>query len=142
MRVACVSVPILACLAISGCGGSQPSARLSAAQLASQATAICQRAADEERAPGSFGERVARLHEIGTREIDELRRLAPPSSEDATYRAFVAEGERLIELAERLAGARGQALAGPVMAEGRTGVARLRALEQPLGLTACSAGAG
>jgi hypothetical protein len=98
------------------------------------------RAADEERAPGSFDERVARLHQIGIREIDELRRLEPPSSEEATYRAFLAEGERLIELAERLAGARGQALARPVLAEGRAGVARLQALEQPLGLTACSAG--
>jgi hypothetical protein len=142
MRVARASFAALGCLALAGCGGSQKVQRLTAAQLASQASAICHRAATEERTPGGVGEHLARVHEIGTRELGDLRKLQPPSSEDPAYRGFLAEGERLIELAERLAAARGGALERQAMAEGRAGVARLQALEQPLGLAACSASAG
>jgi hypothetical protein len=142
MRGARATIAILICAAFAGCGSAQPTTRLTAAQLAGQASAICQRAASEEAAPGSFGERVSRLQGIGRREIKDLRKLSPPSSEDATYHAFLAQGERLIKLAVRLSHGEGSAVAQQVIAEGRASVARLQALEQPLGLAACSAPTG
>ena len=141
LRVAGAFV-VVACLA--GCGGSG-SGPLTAAQLATQGSAICARAASEEKALDVTSMAVAlpRLEAIGNRENTDLSKLSAPANEQASYHALLSEASQVVSLLRSLE----SAIAGggnpppELLARGRELTRRLAALDGPLGMGVCSAAA-
>jgi hypothetical protein len=134
-------IAVLVCLALPGCGSSG-SGPLTAAQLASRGSSICVRAVSEEKAlhVASVRSALPRLEEIGTREVADLSKLAPPASEQASYKALLGEASQLVGLLRPLqsALAGGETPPPELLAHARELAARLAALDGPLGMGACS----
>jgi hypothetical protein len=139
------AVAALAALALSGCGSSGGSS-LTAAELASQGSAICERAKSEENAlhvQNAQGIRLAipRLQEIGTRELTDLSKLSPPASEQSKYHELLKTGSEVNALLKRLSSALTTHASAPpeLLAHGRELTAHLAALAAPLDMSSCSA---
>ena len=133
---------LVAGVTLAGCGKSH-SGRLTAAQLAQQGSAICQRAEAEEKALHSQNLRAAlpRLQEIAGHQVADLAKLSPPRSEQASYYALLGEASRLVGLLRTLASATAHGASAPpeLLARGREAAGRLEQLDRPLGLGVCSA---
>lgn len=132
-------------LAAAGCDGG--SDRLSERELRERANAICARydeQIDEVAAPTSadevarFAERAAELTREG---VAELRALEPPAELEEDYARFLAEGDGVVALSERLARA---ARAGDVaeletiLAEAQESERRSDRIARELGLDDCA----
>jgi hypothetical protein len=138
------ALAISACLGITGCGGSAADP-LSAAQLASQGSAICERAESEERALNAqnaqgMREAIPHLEEIGSHEQASLSKLSPPPAEQSTYHEFLSTASELVGLLKPLGSALASGETPPpeLLAHGRELAARAAALDRPLGMSACS----
>jgi hypothetical protein len=135
----------LASLALAGCGNSG-GGPLTASELASQGSAICERAKSEENAlhvQDAQGIRLAipHLEEIGAHELADLSNLSPPSSEQSSYRELLRTGSEVNALLKPLSSALATEGRPPpeLLAHGRELTARLAALAGPLGMSVCSA---
>jgi hypothetical protein len=135
----------LACLVLTGCGSSAESP-LTVAELASQGSAICERAKAEEnalRVQSIQGMRLAipRLEEIGVRELTALSKLSPPASEQGSYNELLKTGSEVNALLKPLSSALATDGSAPaeLFAHGRELTAHLAALAGPLGMSSCSA---
>jgi hypothetical protein len=136
------AVATLASLALAGCGSSGPGS-LTAAELASQGSAICERATAEQNLLHVQNVRLAipRLEEIGARELAELSKLSPPPSEQGTYHKLLRTGSEVNALLKPLSSAlvtEGRAPAR-LLAHGRELTARLAVLAGSLDMSVCSA---
>jgi hypothetical protein len=132
----------LASLALTSCGSSDRSP-LTAAELASQANAICERAKSEENALNvqSIRPAIPRLEEIGARELTKLSKLSPPASEQSSYHELLKTGSEVNALLKPLSSALATDGSAPpeLLARGRELTARLAALAGPLDMSPCSA---
>lgn len=142
------AVAALASLALTGCGSSGTSP-LTAAELASQGSAICERAKSEENAlhvQNAHGMRLAipRLEEIGAHELTDLSKLSPPASEQSSYHELLKTGSEVNALLKPLSSALVTHGSAPpeLLAHGRELTARLAALAGPLDMSSCSSSAG
>ena len=97
-----------ACVALAGCGGDGGGDRLSRAELVSRADAICR---TYEARLDALGQptNVDELKEFADKSVpiakegrDELRALEPPEDLEATYDAWLEQGDEAIEIVERL----------------------------------------
>lgn len=137
-------VAVFASLALTACGGSGRSP-LTAAELASQGNAICERAKSEENAlhaQNAQGMRLAipRLEEIGAHELTGLSKLSPPASEQSNYHELLKTASEVDALLKPLSSdlaTDGSAPAG-LLAHGRELTSRFAALAGPLGMSPCS----
>jgi len=137
-------VAMFVSLALSGCGGSSGSP-LSAAELASQGNAICERAKSEENAlhvQNAQGMRLAipRLEEIGAHELADLSKLAPPASEQNSYHELLTTASEVDGLLKPLSSDLATAGSAPpeLLAHGRALTSRFAALTGPLDMSSCS----
>jgi hypothetical protein len=135
----------LASLALTGCGISGKSP-LTAAELASQGSAICERAKAEEdtlQVQSLQGMRLAipRLEEIGARELTALSKLSPPASERRSYNELLKTGSEVNALLKPLSSALATDGSAPpeLLAHGRALTGRLATVAGPLGMSSCSA---
>jgi hypothetical protein len=141
-----VLVPVaatLASLALTGCGSTVTSP-LTAAELASQGSAICERAKSEDNALHVQSVRLAipRLEEIGARELTDLSKLSPPASEQGSYNELLKTGSEVNALLKPLSSALAIDDGNPppeLLAHGRALTSRLAALAGPLDMSSCSA---
>jgi hypothetical protein len=134
----------LASLALTSCGSSGRSP-LTAAELASQGSAICERAKSEENAlqvQSVQGMRLAipRLEEISARELTNLSKLSPPASEQSSYHELLRTGSEVNALLKPLSSALAADGSAPpeLLARGRALTAHLAALAGPLDIGSCS----
>lgn len=135
----------LASLALTGCGNSGRSP-LTAAELASHGSAICERAKSEENAlhvQNAQGMRLAipRLEEIGAHELTDLSKLSPPASEQSSYHELLKTGSEVNALLKPLSSVLATDGSAPpaLLAHGQELTSRLAALAGPLGMSSCSA---
>jgi hypothetical protein len=135
----------LASLALTGCASSGKSP-LTAAELASQGSAICERAKSQEnalQAQSVQGMRLAipRLEEISARELTDLSKLSPPASEQGSYNELLKTGSEVNALLKPLSSALATDGRAPpeLLAHGRELTGRLAVLAGPLGMSSCSA---
>ena len=121
---------------LAGCDGSGH-ARLSAAELGAQGTAICDRASAAERGiQGS--DAVTALAPIVRREVSELGKLSPPAGEQGAYATLLGDFSQLTELLESLSSAVTRTGSAPqeILSRGAEVATRAAAVARPLGLTA------
>lgn len=139
------------CVMPVACGGTTPttgtrtpsSASLSSTELAARGSAICARAAAEEKAlhVRNMASALPRVKEIGKAEFADLAKLSPPSSEQTSYNAFLAGGSEVTELLGTLQAAlSGGGRPSPsLLARGRELTARMAEVDRQLGMGICSA---
>jgi hypothetical protein len=114
--------------------------------LASQGSAICERAKSEENAlhvQNAQGMRLAipRMEEIGAHELTDLSKLSPPTSEQSSYDELLKTGSEVNALLKPLFSALIAHGSAPpeLLAHGRELTARFAALAAPLEMNSCSA---
>lgn len=136
---------MLASLALTGCGSSSRSP-LTAAELASRGSAICERAKSEEnavRVENAQGMRLAipRLEKIGAHELTDLSKLSPPASEQSNYHELLKTGSEVSALLKPLSSGLTTDGSPPpeLLAHGRELTSRLAALAGLLDMGSCSA---
>jgi hypothetical protein len=115
---------------------------LTAAQLASRGSVICQRAVAEERAINATSLLLAipRIAVIGDNELASLRRLSPPASERGAYAALLNDFSQITGLLRPLSSVLASTGKAPahVLRRGRELAHEAGALANPLGLASCS----
>jgi hypothetical protein len=128
-----------AVMAIAGCGNSSS---LTAAQLASRGSSICQRATAEERAihATSLPLALPRITSIGDNELARLRKLSPPASERSAYAGLLSDFSQITNLLTPLSSALASTGKAPpqLLRRGRELAHEAEALATPLGLASCS----
>ena len=124
---------------VAGCGGSG-GARLTAAQLASQGTAICNQAGAAERAAAGPNA-LSALPPIVTRELTQLDKLSAPAGEQGSYATLLADFSQLNALLRSLASTVAHTGNAPakILSHGRELAGRATAVAGSLGLEACTA---
>ncbi len=134
-----IAVLAVGCALIAGCGGSE-SPRLSAAELASQGTAICSQASAAERSIQRSDAATA-LPPILAREIAQLGRLSPPAAEQGSYATLLEDFSQLKGLFQSLSSAVARTGSEPpeILSRGAAVAARANAVAGTLGLAACTA---
>lgn len=137
-------VAMFTSVAVTGCGDSSRSP-LTAAELASQGNAICERAKSEENAlhaQNARGMRLAipRLEEIGAHELTDLSMLSPPASEQSNYHELLKTASEVDALLKPLSSDLATAGSAPaeLLAHGRELTSRFAALAGPLDMSPCS----
>jgi hypothetical protein len=143
-RLALPVIGGVASLLLVGCGSSGGGS-LTPAQLASRGSAICARAASEERKlqaqdAQQLGQALPRVQAIAGRELGELAKLSPPPSERAAYHDLLTTGSEIMALLKPLSSqlTAGQEPSAELLAHGRRLAARLGELDAPLGMGVCS----
>lgn len=146
-----VGRPLLAALAVvvllAGCGGGGDAPRLSSAQFASKADAICRTYNRQSTAiakPNSFAElatAVDKLVPLLDQSIQKLHRLRPPKEKQADVDAWLAAVRRLEHdlgtVGDKAAKKDGQGVQAALQA-GATHNQRSNSLAGKLGMTVCS----
>ena len=101
-------VPLVALVALAGCGGGGGGDRLSQAELVSKADAICQEYEAKLNALGQpqnedqladFADKAVPIAEDGREDLGELN---PPENLEDTYDAWLEQGDKAIDIVERL----------------------------------------
>jgi hypothetical protein len=102
------ALPILPALVLAACAGGGDGDRLSRADFISRADAVCTEyeakldalgTPQNEEQLAAFAERALPIAEDGRGELGELR---PPEDLEATYDAWLEQGDRAIEIVEEL----------------------------------------
>lgn len=152
LRSARFGATVAMSLTLAGCGSSMGNRPLNAAQLASAGSAICSRAATEERAleaeqnarkVKSLEPAIPRIEAISKREVADLAKLTAPPDEQASYRVLLSDTSQLTELlgALRSALADGGSPPSELLAHGRELATRVAAIDGPIGMGVCSSSA-